>query len=355
MVSSLPVVRRRRYETFYALHVLLVPLTLIFSALHHPPVWWWCWAALALWVGERSYRLVWWLNTNGYLGGVRTTNYRSNQARMRSRTIQQQPQPQLSPETPDVLHMHALGQAKGLNHLPVLPQVDESLVSHIHHSLSITGSSYTPPPGFIHAELLAGKTLRIRMVTPGFVGWAPGQHFLLNIPFISKYTSHPFTVASVCDSKAVSAAGHELIFYVRAKKGWTKRLWNAVVELHHQGLKYPSGDGRLPPFCPLPPRGVLLRAFVDGPFGSAGHARWNDHSTVLLVAGGSGVSFALSVLEYMCMCMAGRDGRELGGQPGGLRHRNFKTQRVRFVWLVREFGMLPNPVNSKFNVLTVHR
>ena len=31
--------------------------------------------------------------------------------------------------------------------------------------------------------------------------WAPGQHFLLSIPSINKFTSHLFTVGSICDQK----------------------------------------------------------------------------------------------------------------------------------------------------------
>ncbi|RPD70283.1 hypothetical protein L226DRAFT_616325 [Lentinus tigrinus ALCF2SS1-7] len=88
----------------------------------------------------------------------------------------------------------------------------------------------------------------------------------------------------------------------------------------------------------MPSRGVLLRACVHGPYGSSVRASWGSYSTVLIVAGGSGVSYALSVLQYICLCLAGRNGRFLGGQSGGYGHPNFKTTRVRFVWLVREFG-----------------
>ena len=106
--------RKRHYEAFWFLHVLLVPLTIVMAALHHPPVWWWCWAALALWIGERSYRLIWWLNTNGYLGGLEVVNYQ------KSRKAQSLP-PHYDPET---LPMHSLGQPKGLGRLPVLPRIN---------------------------------------------------------------------------------------------------------------------------------------------------------------------------------------------------------------------------------------
>lgn len=324
MICSLPPIRRHHYEAFYFLHILFVPLTLIMSALHHPPVAWWCWAALALWVGERSYRFMWWLNTNGFLGGIQPTD--------------QTPAGKKSPSEvpPDTLPMHVLGQQPhAVGKLPMLPRIDPNATAPTQEVGTMAGLAYTPPPGYAHAELMPGKTVRVRVVTAGFLSWAPGQHFLINIPSISSVLTHPFTVASVCDSEAPTNSGRELVFFIRAKKGWTKDLWDTVANLTARGMKCPPGEHI--PGTP-PQKGVLMKARVDGPFGSAARARWNDHSSVLLIAGGSGVSFALSILQYVCMCMAGRDGRELGGRPGGYGKAGFKTQRVRFVWIVREFG-----------------
>ncbi|KAH9828541.1 uncharacterized protein C8Q71DRAFT_863926 [Rhodofomes roseus] len=58
----------------------------------------------------------------------------------------------------------------------------------------------------------------------------------------------------------------------------------------------------------LLPGHVLLRTFVDGPCGSAAMARWGEYSTVLLIAGGFGASFALYVLQFMTLCISGWDG-----------------------------------------------
>ena len=63
----------------------------------------------------------------------------------------------------------------------------------------------------------------------------------------------------------------------------------------------------------LPDRGVLLRTFVEDPFGSVARTNWVEYSTVILVAGGSGVSFGLSVsvlgLERTCLEILGRTGK----------------------------------------------
>ena len=323
MICALPAIRRHHYEAFYFLHILFVPLTLVMSALHHPPLAWWCWVALALWVAERSYRLTWWLNTNGYLGGTRPAGQAASPKKSATQVL------------PDTLPMHVLGAPNALSKLPTLPRIDPNAQA---PGVSMADLAYTPPPGYAHAELMPGKTVRVRIVTPGFLSWAPGQHFLIRLPAVSGFTTHPFTVASVCDEQAPTDAGRELVFFIRAKKGWTKDLWDLVAGLCARGAKHPTGEKPPTPYHP-PPRGVLLRASVDGPFGSAARARWNDHSTVLLMVGGSGVSFALSVLEYVCMCLAGRDGKALGGRSGGYGMPGYKTQRVRFVWIVREFGM----------------
>ncbi len=90
----------------------------------------------------------------------------------------------------------------------------------------------------------------------------------------------------------------------------------------------------------MPKNGVLMRMFIDGPFGSAVRARWEDNATVVIFVAGSGVSFGLSILEYVCLCLAGRDGKHLGGRVGGWGRKGFATRRVRFVWLIREYGTL---------------
>ena len=217
-----------------------------------------------------------------------------------------------------------------LNHYPPTPTSQLPGVG-----LSVP-TEYVPPAGYAHAELLPGRTVRLRIVTPGYLTWAPGQHFLISIPSITRFTSHPFTTASICDEQNAYDDGRVLVFLIRAKNGWTKDLWETVADmLSHNQKFFPS---ETPAACEMPRRGVLLRALVDGPYGSSIRASWNSYSTVLIVAGGSGVSYALSVLQYVCLCLAGRDGRFLGGQRGGFGHPGFKTTRVRFLWLVREFG-----------------
>lgn len=285
MVSSSTVLRRTHYDAFYALHVLLFPIMLSMSALHHPETGWWAWAALILWVLERIWRC----------GRTLRLNWRR----------------------PLRCNSGSLGTYNAATEKKSL----------------IASGRYMPPPGFAHAELLSGATLRLTYMPVRTVRWAPGQHFLLSIPAVSKLNSHPFTCATFpleADSPLPRAA---MVFIIRAKYGWTKQLWDLIVSLTAEGKMHIGGESHLLESA-FPPSGLLLRTFIDGPFGSSVRIPWQDHSSVLIIAAGSGVTFGLSVLSHLCcvFAAAGRTGElERGTLPSVLR-------RIRFVWLVREFG-----------------
>jgi len=323
ILLSFPYIRTNFYESFYGLHVLLVPIFLVFSALHHPPLQWWAISALALWIGERIYRAIRWSYINGF--------WRS---KISAPIVYARVAADAEEWEMKLTHSrHGSADSAIAKHQRTLS--DTSMLYKV--LTPYARAAYTPPPGFAHAQILSGRTVRITFNPPGYFSWAPGQHFLINVPYISKLTSHPFTCASICDQKAPEDSGRVIILLIRAKGGWTKDLWNTVVSLTSQ-FKTHVPTETIPKGTEMPKNGVLLRAFVDGPFGSSARARWGSHSTVVIVAGGSGVSFGLAVLEYICLCLAGRDSEQLGGRSSGVGGRSFRTTRVRFIWLVREFA-----------------
>ncbi|KIY61737.1 hypothetical protein CYLTODRAFT_495084 [Cylindrobasidium torrendii FP15055 ss-10] len=329
MILSLSPIRKHHYETFYAFHVVLVPGFIVAAAFHHPPVWIWCWVALALWVGERCWRGVWWLHNNGMFGhdvsraaaSIITTSHQHQETLPEQKKLQPGEY-----ESPGV-------------YPPPSPYLSRSFSQRSRTDKVQAASSvnYCPPSGYSHAELLSGATIRLTFISPRHFSWAPGQHFLVNIPSVSAVLSHPFTAASICDEQSPSEAGRVLTFLIRSRSGWTRDLWDYVLALSNRGQNHAPGE--IPPNGTIMPKnGVLLRTFIDGPFGSAAGARWEQHATVVLFVAGSGVSFGLSVLEYVCLCLAGRDGKYLGGRPGGWGKKGFRTRRVRFVWIIREFA-----------------
>ncbi|KAJ4000746.1 hypothetical protein F5050DRAFT_1728597 [Lentinula boryana] len=315
-------IRKAHYEVFYISHIVLVPLTLVMSALHHPPVGFWCYLTLGIWAAERVWRGTWWLQMNGFFGRENTAS------------VVIQPTTPVDPET-QALHPWR----HSTSYPPSSPYLDSRFSTYADGNLLAPASAigYSPPPGFAHAELLSGATVRLTYITPGFLSWAPGQHFLINIPSVSRFLTHPFTTASICDEQAASVAGRAIVFLVRCRNGWTRDLWNHVATMVSRNQQHVQGE-KLPNGTVMPSTGVLLKMYADGPFGSAVRARWGEHSTVVIFVAGSGVSFGLSILEYVCLCLAGRDGKYLGGRPGGWASKGFNTRRVKFVWMIREFA-----------------
>ncbi|KAF9218400.1 hypothetical protein BS17DRAFT_798591 [Gyrodon lividus] len=358
ILLSMHPIRRKFYEAFYFMHVLLVPLMLITAALHHPTVWWWCWAALAVWAGERLWRGTWWIYTNGFIGGMSPkTLPPPSHSKTASRDTWEMdhfsietaslhfPLDSSSIRSPSPLSPYYLNDKSPISsgRLTSASASRPSPAFIFPSERDLSGSTrsrvlppYLPPPGYAHAELLSGRTIRLRLITPGFLPWAPGQHFLVNIPSVSRLTSHPFTCTSVCDDESPTDEGRMMMFLVRAKNGWTQDLWDLVTQMTAE--RFPGDVPATFGPASLPKRGVLLRAYVDGPFGSSKRARWGNYSTGVIIAGGSGVSFGLSLLQYMCLCLAGRDGRHLGGRPGGWGRKGVDMKRVRFIWLIREYS-----------------
>ena len=340
---SLKPVREKRYDVFYALHVILVPSTIIMSALHHPPLWGWCWLALMLWAGERTWRASNWVYVNGFLGSSAyvsapdSSGFRLSARGQGKETRSASPDLESLDYSMDHGHYSPSLRRDSLYHLSDIKKPHHSN----HPSTSSTTSFLTPflptftiPVGYGHAEILSGRTIRLSIITPGELTWAPGQHFLICIPSVSRLASHPFTCASVCDEQKLGDDGRMITFLIRAKNGWTKNLWTLVVSLLADGRRYPEQESL--EGITLPSSGVLLRVWVDGPFGSPAKTNWGLYSSAVIIAGGSGVSFGVSVLEFLCLYMAGRDGRYLGGNVGKVS----AMRRIRFIWILRDFGKL---------------
>lgn len=71
---------------------------------------------------------------------------------------------------------------------------------------------------------------------------------------------------------------------------------------------------------------VPIQVMIDGPYGGCS-VDLGDHETVLLFAGGSGITFTLGLLDDI----VGRCTRK--GRSNGER-----TRRIEFAWCIRSFG-----------------
>lgn len=180
------------------------------------------------------------------------------------------------------------------------------------------------PIGFAQAQLLPSRTVRLTIRVARPFKWAPGQSCLVYLPELSRFQSHPFTI--------VNNNSHEIVVMVKARKGLTRKLYELVRQRSLASVGPDRADKRMSLSSMGPGGGVhvapvFLKTWVDGPFGSAKRVRWHEHSSVLVICGGSGVSFGMAIIDYLCSMMA-----------RGQRGSKWNTQRVRFCWVAREYG-----------------
>jgi ferric-chelate reductase len=165
-------------------------------------------------------------------------------------------------------------------------------------------------------EVLSDDTLRLTLKRR--ITWTPGQHAYVILPSVSTIPTeaHPFTIASAPVSLDGSPNSKEnnAVFIIRARGGFTSRL----MALARKG---PSS----------------VPAFMDGPYGMPPDL--SGFSTVVLVAGGSGVAYALPMLENLVRCvqiLVHCDGQLTSCS---LANKNKTTvQHIVLVWAIRRAG-----------------
>ncbi|WFC94560.1 hypothetical protein MBRA1_001192 [Malassezia brasiliensis] len=209
-------------------------------------------------------------------------------------------------------------------------------------------------PGYAFIQPLAGNMMRLVLRTASPLRWRPGQWLYLQLPRLSWFQSHPFTIASSFtkpkhgfgpgDVVAEEDCEQLVLLLIRMRGGLTRRLWDYVqreCQVPQVGASSLSHPTTFPVLghetVPSQVRGVYMRAIIDGPYGSSGRIDWGAYQSAVLVCGGSGVSYGMSVLEHLCRkisrVLRGEDVRGLYGRP-------FLLRRVCFVWVMREFAHL---------------
>ncbi|KAH7343863.1 FAD-binding domain-containing protein [Rhizoctonia solani] len=157
---------------------------------------------------------------------------------------------------------------------PIRSMVYEAfLISHIIvvAMYLIFGLLHAPERWMKLAWKVSSDTVRLTVHRP--FKWKSGQHAYILTSTIAKlpFEVHPFTIASAY-SKEVHKSGcsQELVFIVRGRDGFTKRLLEASETRQS------------------------IPVVIDGPYGAP--PCLSHHSTCIFLAGGSGVSYTLSLL-----------------------------------------------------------
>ncbi|GHJ88540.1 hypothetical protein NliqN6_4942 [Naganishia liquefaciens] len=116
------------------------------------------------------------------------------------------------------------------------------------------------------AQVLAGDIVKLDIPTRS--KWLPGAHVFVRFPAINITQCHPFTIASIPDSKRAETQ-NTLSLLVSARAGITKSVLSK---------------------CAL--NGGRVSVMIDGPYGGV-HSSLSRHDKVLLVGGGAGITFLI--------------------------------------------------------------
>ncbi|KAG8773150.1 hypothetical protein FRC12_002697 [Ceratobasidium sp. 428] len=145
-------------------------------------------------------------------------------------------------------------------------------------------------------------------------GWMAGQHVRLRVFFDGRpFESHPLTILNADQATTVlprsSPTSTGITLGARAVGNWSRAL-NRLASENVSG-----GD-------------VRVSVMLDGPYGGLS-LDLGDFESVLLVAGGSGATFTLGILD------------DIVGRI--VRHRRVKgekTRYIKYVWFIKSYGCI---------------
>lgn len=137
-------------------------------------------------------------------------------------------------------------------------------------------------------------------------GWIAGQHIRLRIFFSGRiFESHPLTILNA-PAPLSSISSGELILATRVSGDWTRAV-NALARQEEKTCR--------------------VNVMTDGPYGGP-TIDIGEYESVLLVAGGSGATFTIGLLD------------DIVGRIINMKRKNGeKTTRIEFVWCIKSFGM----------------
>ncbi|KAF7433701.1 hypothetical protein PC9H_005664 [Pleurotus ostreatus] len=158
-------------------------------------------------------------------------------------------------------------------------------------------------------------------------GWEAGQHVQLRVFFRNRFMeSHPLSIVTAPPSTScISNEG--IVLAVRACGDWSKALneyANSDAQQSHVSALTLKAESELATGFPEVP----IRVMLDGPYGGCS-INLGRYENVLFLAGGSGATFTISLLDdLVARCAKLR-------RPG-----DEKTNRIEFVWCIRSFDAM---------------
>ncbi|KAL8292851.1 hypothetical protein RQP46_000545 [Phenoliferia psychrophenolica] len=118
-------------------------------------------------------------------------------------------------------------------------------------------------------------------------GWRAGQHVWVRVLNGHRMTEiHPFTVGNAPADISPLPGAHNLTLMAKSTGDWTRSLLELATASNEMSLKS-GGQGR------------TVSVAVEGPYGGPMFTDLSESQSVVLFAGGSGVTFAAAVLEEL--------------------------------------------------------
>lgn len=159
---------------------------------------------------------------------------------------------------------------------------------------------------------LEGGVTKVRLHNAAIKSWAPGAFVQLSIPKFGWVQTHPATIASTPNSH-----GGDLIFMLKSHKGFTKRIMTSANNsttalLPHTKEETAAGQNA---------QVETFWATLNGPYGGQ-HADFAAFDSVCLIAGSTGVTFTLALLQDLA--------------HRAVSPHQLPLRRVHFVWCVKD-------------------
>lgn len=129
-----------------------------------------------------------------------------------------------------------------------------------------------------NVSLLASDVINVRIRTPIQWPFAPGQYVYIHFNRINIFESHPFSAVGP------SSDGESFQLLCKARGGITKRVKEY---LEKEGASATNG------------RKIKMNVLIEGPYGV--HCPVERYDTVLLVAGGIGITGIIPYAEYLAL------------------------------------------------------
>lgn len=147
---------------------------------------------------------------------------------------------------------------------------------------------------------------------PSCFTWSPGQHVYLNVKKISFLQYHPFTIASVTESR-------EMKLVIRKKGGFTKKLVKFLKEKKESDIEAFNQDELSE---------IELKIQIKGPYGGKFQPLITFDS-LLFIAGGTGASFTFPIAIDLIRTIQRRD--DEGDYFG-----RAKSNQIHIVWAIKK-------------------